>query len=1526
MKKIYTLIICLGFMQMAFGQVTTNYNAKWFFGVNTGLTWQTTDVSNQFRTGWGLTLGKSFNYNSATWMSFDVRGRFLRGFWYGQDKDTSDFSVPNISLSQGATNYKDTLGYAIHNFQTENYLLNLELVAHFNRFRERTRWDPYIFGGIGLNWSQTYGDYLNRDDVNGDLNLYDWDVNNLSKRNIRNTQDGVYETALDGSSQNSFNFFTSQSLGFGLGYQVGRAVTIGVEHKTTWTNIDHFDGFEDVSKRKNDIYHYTNAYIQFRLFGGRHDEQVQTDPVNENVPPVVIYTQPSTAGTIVSNPNYTIQAKISNVFDKGNVFFVHNGNAVSNFAYNTKSDLFAANVTLVEGENTFVLTGNNQYGTDSKTTLIIYKPEVILPPVVNFVQPNINPITVTDPNYNVVGNVLNVKTKSGVAVTVNGVTRNDFNFNANNGNVTLNLTLNSGNNTVQITGTNTAGTDTKSTVIVYKYIPTVTPPVVIFTDPSGGTKTVATGNYTVKGKVQNVESNSGVSFSQNGNSQSNFSFNPTTDDFSFNATLAAGQNTFILTGTNVDGTASATTIIIYNRQTNPPVVSISNPSNQTTNVSVSQYSFVGSILNITSKSQATLKVNGSTFNSFTFNNSTKGIAATLTLIQGNNTIELSGTNADGSDSKQVNIIYTPVVTVQPPVVYFTAPSSSPSNVNSNSYTLQAKVLNVDGAQNITFKRNGSVMSNFTFNASTDEFTSTQSLNAGQNIFEITGSNSAGSASATTILVYNVATPKPPVVTISNPSGSSATSSVSQYPFVGNITNVNVRSQVNMTVNGTMYNGFNFNAATGVVTANLTLNSGANAVELKGTNADGTDSKQVVIVYTPVATVNPPVVTYVNPGSNPTTVSSANYNVQATVANVSTPGGVNIIHNGSNVGVFNFGNNNLTFTLSLVEGANTITVTGTNAGGVDSKTTTIVYTRPIVVPPPVVTFVNPVSNSTTVVVANYNVKATVLNVGGTSDITVKVNGANTSSFTYNSTTKLVDLNMNLNEGSNTVEITGTNSAGTDSKTRTIVYDKPIVVPPPVVTFVNPVSNSTTVAVATYNVKATVLNVGGTSDITVKVNGANTSSFTYNSTTKLVDLNMNLNEGSNTVEITGTNSAGTDSKTRTIVYDKPVVIVPPVVTFIDPASSPTNVTIASYNIRATVLNVAGTSDITVKVNGVNTNSFTYSSTTKIVTLTANLNQGSNTVEIKGTNAGGSDTKSTVINYTIPCVPPVVSAITPSSSAHTTDQATLAISLSVTGINSGSEVIVKVGSTTVNSSYNASSKIVTATVPLNIGMNSVTVTATNACGTDKFTYKVVRTSCDKPTLSLNFANVANNQTTFAPKFTMVVNVTKITTSSQIQVTLGTKPVPFNFDLASGTIEVDYAVIVGTSSFKVVATNNCGSVEYNHTITRQKSATKVVPQVTITSPASSPSTVNATSTVIQFSTVQIIDKGEIIVKANGVIIPITFSSGTNSGTALVPLASGNNMIEVIVTNPIGSATASAVVVNSGKGSTGTRTNTRGK
>jgi hypothetical protein len=1429
MKKLYTFIICLGFLQMAFGQVTTNYNAKWFFGVNTGLTWQSTDVSNKTNTGWGLTLGKTFNYHEGAIFSFDIRGRFLRGFWYGQDRKTSDFGVPNVALSQGATNYKDTLGYAVRNFQTENYLLNLEFVIHANRLRERTRWDAYIFGGIGLNWKQTYGDYLNRDQTTGDLSMYNWDVNNLSRSNIKSTQDGVYETALDGSNQNSFNFFTSKSLGFGLGYQVAKAITIGVEHKTTITNVDDFDGVVKNGTRENDIYHYTNAFIRFRLFGRSKDEVV-VDPKNEYLPPVVEYTQPNVSGTVVNNPNYTVQGRIKNVFDKENVIFTMGGVRMDNFSYNTKSDLFAANVTLVEGQNTLILTGNNQYGTDTKTTIIIYKPEVILPPVVSFINPSVSPTTVSDGNYNLVGNVLNVKDKSGVKVVFNGTSRSDFNFNTINGNVTISLALNPGSNIVQITGTNSAGTDSKQTSIIYNRVePTKVPPVVYFTDPSSSPVTTGNNTYTLRGKVQNVTNQSGVNFTQNGSTKSNFTFNPTTNDFTYSATLNLDQNTFVLTGTNSDGSASATTVIIYKRTVvNPPVVNIYNPNGSSTTVSVSQYAFGGSVSNITSQSQATLKVNGSNVSNFNFNSTTGAVTTNLNLIQGANTVQLTGTNADGTDSKQVTIIYTPIVNV----------------------------------------------------------------------------------------------PKPPVVTITNPGGSSANVSLPQFPFIGYVQNVSTRSQVSMTVNGGLFNGFNFNTSTGMVTADLTLVSGANNIQLTGTNSDGTDYKQTTIVYTPVNTVIQPVVYFTTPSNSPTTVNNGSYTLKGKVMNVDGSQNVTFKQNGvvqSNF-TYNASSDEFSSTVNLSSGQNYFELIGTNTAGSASANTIINFAVNVPQPkPPVVTISNPSGSSTNVSLSQFAFVGNIQNVTTRSQVSMLLNGNLFNGFSFNATTGVVTGNLTLVSGANTVELKGTNADGSDQKQVSIIYTPVVVINPPVVNFVNPSSNPTSVSNASYNVQATITNVSTPSGVNIKHNGNDVSVFTFGSGN--LSFNLNLNEGANVINVSGTNTSGMDTKTTTIVYTKPLPVVPPVVTFVNPTSSGSAVTAPNYNVRATVLNVSGPSDIQVKVNGSNTSSFSYSTSTKLVTLILDLQEGSNTIEVKGTNSAGNDVKTTVISYKpAPCDAPVISPIMPSSETYSTDKATMTLTASVSGVTSASQITLKPfgGRGGIAFEFNSITRTITATINLNVGLNSIVLEASNNCGSVQTNFNITRTACEGPNLSLNFANVGHNQSSYAPNVTLVLDVQRITSSSQVNVTMNGKGIASTFSLVNGTVEVDYGILVGTSTFVVTVTNSCGSKSYTHTVTRIKSPTKNRPTVSITDPATSPASVSGTTYQLKFSTTEIIDQAEIIVRVNGVIAPVSFSKTTNSGSAVLKLNAPTNNVVVTVTNPVGTATSSTVIVTTGKASSG--------
>jgi len=527
MSKFITLAISIFFLiTSATSQSKLVYerDSKWFWGLNVGSTWQTTDVKNQHNWGVGLTLGKSFNYNYGKRISFDIRGRYLYGNWYGLDADTTAIPASNITLNSNPTNYKDGLGYSVYNFKTEVHRLALELVIHANGIRERSGWDPYIFGGVGLTWYQTMGDLLDGMDSTTST-MYDYGKlnGNFSKANVNTLLDGNYESALDGTKKGSFNVGFMPSLGFGLGYQVAPRFSIGLEHKTTFTRIDNFDGvMSKVGKYPNDLYHYTSFYLRFQV-KNRHNyvENDQNSLHNLNnydsqtnasttQPPLVIYTNPSVSGSTVNAANFTIRADVKNVDGRQNIAFIQNGNIQTNFLYDPTTDRFESAIVLVPGQNIFEITATNTAGKDSKSTVIIYnQPVVQNPPIVSFTNPPTSPYTVNNPSFSLLATVLNVTQANQVTVSLNGQAISNFNFNAFNLNVSAPLTLNLGTNIVTVTGTNSAGTDSETITLVYVPTNVVTPPatgnppIVSFSNPPSNPYTVNTPSFNLVSSVLN---------------------------------------------------------------------------------------------------------------------------------------------------------------------------------------------------------------------------------------------------------------------------------------------------------------------------------------------------------------------------------------------------------------------------------------------------------------------------------------------------------------------------------------------------------------------------------------------------------------------------------------------------------------------------------------------------------------------------------------------------------------------------------------------------------------------------------------------------------------------------------------------------------------------------------------------------------------------------------------------------------------------------------------------------------------
>ena len=869
MRKVITLLIGIFYLTTNLFSQDLGYdnNSRWFMGLNAGGTWHTSDVQNKAGFGLGLTVGRSFNYDYGKKVSFDVRGRLLYGEWRGQDRKRTNFFVPDDVLSSGATNYKDSVGYVFRNFSDEVGRLSVEVVMHLNSVRERTNFDPYIFAGIGYSWYRAKGDYLTSESSN-DPEMYNYEAwdEKLTNKEYLALRDGRSETILNGSSKGSKNVGLMPSVGFGFASQLAPRVSFGFEHKTTFTGIDDFDGVvNQTSVIKNDWYHYSSLFLRFYIRPGkkhRTNSTIQTGTSNvvpnrndDMQPPRIQYTNPSRAGTTTTVPSYMVKADINYVYSTGNVTFSHNGRAVNQFSFNSSTRKFESPVTLIEGENTFEVTGSNVYGTDRQTTTVIYAKPDPVPPIVNFQNPATSPRNVTTNTFDMEATVIYVDQKSQIRLEVNGREQTNFSYNKQTNKTRAPLNLNVGTNVVQLTGTNEVGTDSKTVVIIYNpnyATPNPTtrqPPVVYFTNPARSPHTSNATSFTLDAKVLHVMNKQNITFKQNGQVNYNFSFNVSNKDFRANVSLNAGQNVFEIIGNNQDGSSQATTILVYERASkNPPIVTIVNPNVNPYQADQENLNFIATVLNVSSKNQVEVKINGQPTSNFTFTNST--VQANIRLAGGTTTIDVKGTNSDGVDQKQTVINYRKPVTAAPllPIVEFVNPNSNPITVKTNVYNVVANVRNVANESGVEVHVNGVKLTRIDFAPATSQLKFGASLKEGSNSIVVKGTNNAGTDSKTTTVVY--VKDQKPVIVLTNPARCPASFYEGANSLRGYVTNVNSEKQLIFKVNGNVIQNASVSLKGNVLNFTVPLNVSVAAGDLtftiEATNSGGTEALTCLI--------------------------------------------------------------------------------------------------------------------------------------------------------------------------------------------------------------------------------------------------------------------------------------------------------------------------------------------------------------------------------------------------------------------------------------------------------------------------------------------------------------------------------------------------------------------------------------------------------------------------------------------------------------------------------------------------------
>src|SRR5690606_10799081 len=103
----------------------------------------------------------------------------------------------------------------------------------------------------------------------------------------------------------------------------------------------------------------------------------------------------------------------------------------------------------------------------------------------------------------------------------------------------------------------------------------------------------------------------------------NFTYNNSVVKSNFR--LGNGTTTIEVKGTNQDGVDQKSTTVVYRKPTqanrNPPVVTIVSPSVNPYSSTQEDLNFSATVLNVTSKSQVEVKINGQIISDFTYSNS-----------------------------------------------------------------------------------------------------------------------------------------------------------------------------------------------------------------------------------------------------------------------------------------------------------------------------------------------------------------------------------------------------------------------------------------------------------------------------------------------------------------------------------------------------------------------------------------------------------------------------------------------------------------------------------------------------------------------------------------------------------------------------------------------------------------------------------------------------------------------------------------------------------------------------------------
>ncbi len=1200
MRKLYTLLLFVLTIQIANAQQVDYNSSKWFWGLNYGGTWHSTDLSHERYNGWGLTLGRSYNYDYGRNLSFDLRGRFLSGEWYGQS-DALTQLTSSVNPALGAL-YSNNANY-VHNFRSDIRELDLELVIHAGRLRERTGWDPFVFGGLGLTWQQTWADAL----LDSTISIYDYnslDPQQPAQQQLIGVLDDIYETRLDGLQGNDWAVNWMPSLGFGLAYHKGR-FSIGVEHKTTFTMADAFDGLIQTDPRlRNDWYHYTSGFFQIH-FKNRAPKPISSrdnNPINNQSPFIPDCLQPNVQvinGQInpitVQQSVFLLNASISGHLNNNQVQILHNGMLLNGFNFNPNNGLLQRSINLLPGSNTIRVAAFNDCGSAFDQIMINY--DDCLSPQLFWLHPSA-PGTTTNQNIFSLNVQLAGSTQNGQLV----VLHNNIpvaNAQQIGNTISANLVLTPGLNTFQVRYSNACGTAQINSSINFQ---NCLAPIITVTSPVINT-TLNNAALRLRATISHISNRNNIKIILNGLEQTAFTFNQS-GQLELSTQLLSGINTITITAANDCGSDIQTFTYNFN-DCQAPIISLQGnlniaSANNPIVVSSPNFTVSATLQYMPSQNGLSVTNNGAPvafdFTNGNFNSINGSLNATINLQPGLNQIVINAVRSCGQAAQTIFVRYDNCIA---PAITLMQPTASGTNTSNQTLALVANVSQVATSQSIQVTWNGTSVP---FSWTNNQVTSTINLQQGNNMIEIQATNACGND--TENLVINLVQCQAPQISVNAPIPNGTNTSNSSLNYTAILTNT-LANQIQLTVNGQAQNySFNNNQ----VSAAITLQPGDNLIQLIATNACGRAIENWHVHYEQCTA---PQISNTRPQTN---VQNAEQqiNVSAQLVGITNPNEISLLVNGA-PSVFNFLNGLFSATQQLQPGTNTLALSVTNNCGSAVHVWTFNY-QPCVSPQ--IALANQALNGSTVNSAAIQLSAQVTALTA-AQLTLSLNGQSGQPFTLQNQNFSAALNLQI--GPNIIVIQGKNACERTSQTLHINYTPCV---QPGVQITSPAAGLFGVSNPNIIVTATVDQITDLSEVQVFNNSAALIGATL--VGNQLSTPIVLQAGINNIVITVTNNCGTATQNREIRYEP--CAVPEVVYNMGPNNQTVSQPVFTY--QALVLNYTASTVITLSMNGLVVTG--YSNNLGNLVAELGLNVGQNNIQITATNDCGTLTDSYQVIY--------------------------------------------------------------------------------------------------------------------------------------------------------------------------------------------------------------------------------------------------------------------------------------------------------